>query len=197
MALPFRRPALTMTEFPGASGTPKPAGRCVGSERACGDCHACCVHLPIPAGEVTADAKPPGVACPHLCQQGCRQYTQRPETCRRFECAWLADAAWPLRWRPDASGVMCLREEVETGVHAAAIYEIRPEALAQPVTAEILEHLKHTTAIIAVINLNQERRLVHGGRRVDPGKSAVRRPHFLTTIGRSTELPMRRLRSAS
>ncbi len=98
------------------------------TSRACGGCSACCVVLPIPAGEVGPGPKAAGAPCPHLCVAGCAIYASRPALCAKFRCAWLADPSWPETWRPDRSGLLCLREKLEGGVPAAVVYEIVPGA---------------------------------------------------------------------
>ena len=157
-------------------------------ERGCADglcvgCDACCIHLPIVAGEVQPDAKPAGVVCPHLTVAGCRIYAERPHACRRFQCAWLADPTWPLAWRPDRSGLLCLREEIDQGVSASLVYEIQDDAISRPTTGLILERLKESSSLIALVNQQRQRRLLRGYWRVGDGEHGVRRPHFLKTIG--------------
>ncbi len=147
--------------------------------RDCRGCAACCTRLPIPAGEVGPDSKPPGVTCPRLSASGCEIYVRRPKLCVDFRCAWLADESWPDRWRPDRSGLMCLREEIEEGLTAAAIYEIRPGALGEPTAATIIEEIKRTTAVIAIIDYRQRRERLLGRLGVHAAEPPVRKPHFL------------------
>ena len=98
----------------------------------CGNCHACCINLPIPAGEVSMNIKPPGVRCPHLAENGCQVYSSRPQMCSQFSCTWLAESSWPEAWRPEQSGLLCLQEDIDNGVSAALVYEIAPKALERP-----------------------------------------------------------------
>ncbi|MFZ5829577.1 MAG: hypothetical protein ACOY3P_05795 [Planctomycetota bacterium] len=91
-------------------------------------------------------------------------YRDRPEVCRRFRCAWLADPDWPEAWRPDLSGVMCLRESLADGLPVGAIYEIRRGALQTETAAEILEALLATTVVVVVIDTDQQRRTLFGDR---------------------------------
>ncbi len=149
------------------------------ANRACEPCTACCVYLPIAAGLVGPGAKPAGVRCPHLDGHRCRTYARRPRMCVTFRCAWLADPTWPPAWRPDASGLLCLREQLEPGLPAAAVYEIRADALQRPAAAEILEQLRQTTAVFAVINARQERKRLAGDWSTSGPQPAVPRPHFL------------------
>ena len=149
---------------------------------ACGACSACCTHLSIPAGDVGPGMKPAGLPCPNLTAAGCRIYGRRPKTCVDFACAWLDDTDWPESWRPDHSGLFCLKAEIEPGTPAAAVYEIRPDALQTPVAAEIFTELKRTTMVIAIINAQQEREKLSGNWVASPPEPAVPAPHF---IGRS------------
>jgi Fe-S-cluster containining protein len=155
----------------------------VGSaEHSCGDCRVCCIHLPIPVGEVCRKAKPAGVACPHLADHGCQIYQDRPATCQKFQCTWLSESSWPLAWRPERSGLLCLREEVDNEVHAALVYEIERDAIARPTTESILARLRESTVVVALVNLQQQRRLLRGHQWVERGERVVRRPHFLKPI---------------
>ncbi len=55
--------------------------------RSCGDCTLCCKLIGIPELE-----KPPGTWCLRCTiGKGCQIYDTRPEACRNFRCAWLAD----------------------------------------------------------------------------------------------------------
>jgi len=89
--------------------------------RNCGSCTACCIHLPIPAGEVGQGAKPAGMACLHLSRRGCAIYEQRPQLCANFGCVWHQDEIWPASWRPDQSGLLCLREQIQPDLPAALV----------------------------------------------------------------------------
>jgi hypothetical protein len=139
--------------------TPKPPLHIV---RQCGSCSACCTHLPIPEGLVSPGAKPAGIACPHVGERGCRVYGRRPKMCVEFACAWFRDPTWPAAWRPDRSGLMCLREMLKPGFPGAAVYEIAAGALDRPENAGILEELEATTAVMAVVDLHQRSRRVLG-----------------------------------
>ena len=134
----------------------------------CGNCQACCTHLSIPAGDVGPGIKPAGVPCPNITPAGCRIYGCRPKTCVNFACAWLDDTDWLENWRPDRSGLFCLREEIEPGTPAAAVYELRPNALQTPVAVQILTELKRTTVVAAIINARRQRRKLLGNWVVSP-----------------------------
>ena len=130
--------------------------------RECGECAACCKHLFIPANVVSAAAKPAGEACPHLGGAGCGIYDGRPSVCSRFRCGWLADDEWPDDWRPDVSGLLCLREFLDNGLPAALVSETRPGALLEPLAKEILLHLLQNTSHVVVVAPDGRRHLMLG-----------------------------------
>lgn len=138
--------------------------------RQCGECTACCTRLPIPPGIVSLEAKPAGAPCPHLCQAGCSIYALRPDICSRFQCAWLADGAWPGEWRPDRSGLLCLREILADGYPAALVMEARPGALLEPLAEAILLRLLQGARRVVVIAPDGSRHLMHGS--YDPPAAA-------------------------
>ena len=131
-------------------------------KRACGDCTACCTHLPIPAGIVGPAAKLAGAPCHHLSKSGCGIYDDRPAVCARFRCAWLAATDWPAAWRPDQSGLLCLREILPDGKPGALVQETRPGALLEPEAKDILLALMHSCAVVVVVGPDGRRRLMHG-----------------------------------
>jgi hypothetical protein len=181
MAIPFQfhkaqRAMLTPADTSGRGEAADP------SARSCGECQACCIHLPIPAGHVCINKKPAGVACPQLADHGCGNYDDRPETCRQFRCAWFCETTWPAQWRPDRSGLLCLREEIDDGVPAAVAYEIELGAIERSTTAAILAQLQQSTAVIALLDMQRQRQVLRGNLWVDPAGHAVRRPHFLKPI---------------
>ena len=74
---------------------------------------------------------------------------------------------------------MCLRETIDDDMPAAAVYEIRQGALDEPMVARIIEELKRTTAVIALIDSKQQRRCLLGHLGIPTTKATVRKPHFL------------------
>ena len=185
MGIPFQFEtvhALTVLPVATTCKPTVPANDCATAEHGCGDCRACCVHLPIAAGEVCDNAKPAGVDCPHLADKGCGIYQQRPESCRRFRCVWHMEPSWPQTWRPERSGLLCLREEIDDGLSAALVYEIERDAIARPTTKSILAKLQESTAVVALVNLQRQRQLLHGRQWAEPAEPVVRRPHFLRPI---------------
>jgi len=130
--------------------------------RQCGGCTVCCIHLPIPAGKVAPYAKMTGVECPHLRESGCTIYAHQPRLCADFRCAWLADEVWPGAWRPDRSGLLCLRETLRDGRRGSLIYETRPAALQASPAAEIIDELRRTTAFVIVVDWDGKRERFEG-----------------------------------
>ena len=73
------------------------------SDRACGDCVACCTVLTVDTPEFR---KPAGTPCGHLVSRGCGIHESRPEICRTWFCAWRRVAELPDEARPDRSGLL-------------------------------------------------------------------------------------------
>ena len=151
----------------------------------CQQCTTCCTHLWIPPGTVGPGGKPPGVPCPRLSATGCEIYSRRPTLCADFCCAWLRNESWPVDWRPDRSGLFCLREEIEPGLFGAVVYETRDNALQGPVAAAILESLKEISALIVIVDAQQRRQRLSGKWDVDAAESSVPAPHFLEQPARA------------
>ncbi len=90
-------------------------------QRSCGDCTACCQGW-LRAKIFDTDMYP-GRACPHITDQGCNCYDERPEVCRNFRCLWLINPeAFPDWMRPDrskaiANGII----DPNSGVHAIKV----------------------------------------------------------------------------
>ena len=89
--------------------------------RACDDCQACCVALPI-----EDLAKPAGMSCSQLCETGCIIYSTRPPVCSSFKCLWLF-GQFKNKDRPDKSGLVLARVLVDGGQVTKA-WELRPGA---------------------------------------------------------------------
>ena len=87
--------------------------------RSCGPCHACCVVFRI---DEPAAAKEAHERCGHLATSSkggrCAIYSDRPKTCRDFECLWLRGAGGPDD-RPDLRGVVL--HEIEHSLEHTAI----------------------------------------------------------------------------
>jgi len=65
----------------------------------CGECTVCCNVFAIPQLN-----KPKNTKCSH-CDGGCSIYSERPQPCKDFACAWLV-GSWNESLRPDKSGIM-------------------------------------------------------------------------------------------
>jgi hypothetical protein len=76
--------------------------------RSCAGCTLCCKLLGI-----TELAKPRGSWCPHCdVGVGCRIYTDRPASCRIFNCAWLLGGDTPEHWKPLTSRMVLSHETI-------------------------------------------------------------------------------------
>lgn len=84
-------------------------------KRKCGTCTLCCTALAVPELD-----KPNGVSCQHLTSEGCGIYEDRPESCRRFECGWLAGMG-DLSVRPDRVGAVLHVEDGDLGPDGLAL----------------------------------------------------------------------------
>ena len=71
--------------------------------RTCGECKICCIYTHIDTKEFQ---KPPGIACSHLCAQGCSIYETRFPACRAYHCGWRYLEFLSDNWRPDKSGAL-------------------------------------------------------------------------------------------
>lgn len=65
-------------------------------KRSCRDCGMCCTLLRIEALDKDA-----GVRCKHLKGTRCSIYSERPDPCRAYRCAWLQGAEVP---KPSKAG---------------------------------------------------------------------------------------------
>jgi len=122
--------------------------------------------------------KAAGVPCAHLAAHGCGRYEDRPAACRNFLCTWLADAAWPDAWRPDLSGLLCLREELEPGLVGAVVYEIEPGALQSQAAEGILGVRYSTITNLVVVDAKGHRRK-YAHLAEDPGGTPGMPPHHV------------------
>jgi hypothetical protein len=89
---------------------------------------------------------------------------------------------------------LCLREEIEAGLPAAVVYEIRRRVLRRRLAAEILEELKQHTVVIAVVDTRGRRRRLEGYRPLESARPLVP-PHFLAnrrTAVRNRSIDIRR-----
>ena len=127
------------------------------------------------AGHLPSKNKPksPALPCKWLARGACRIHSQRFELCRRFNCAWLADQSWQQSWRPDLTGLLCLREWVDEQIPAAVVYELRHGAINNPEAVEILAELCRTTVSVTLIALDGSRRRLVGAWKPQEKKTLV------------------------
>ena len=73
------------------------------SDRACGECGACCTALHVEELD-----KPAGQTCSSVrAGRGCATYRDRPTACREFQCLWLRGLRGTgTEHRPDRIGLM-------------------------------------------------------------------------------------------
>ena len=67
----------------------------------CGTCTLCCSLLPV--SEIDKKA---GTMCVHCGGSGCLIYDERPESCRKFQCAYSQVKNADTKLRPDHCGVL-------------------------------------------------------------------------------------------
>lgn len=72
-----------------------------------------------------------------------------------------------------------MREEIDEGMRAAAVYEIRAGALQDRPAVAIIEQLKQTTAVIAVIDNQHRRRRLLGKWEIHAAEPAPPPSHVL------------------
>ena len=121
------------------------------SERACGDCTACCTAQGVKELE-----KPAGVACAHLtpAQTSCSRYATRPESCRSWSCLWRVGFFDEQKDRPDQRGLVFdvtgkLPAVWPGPTHQALVArEARPGAFEE--NAAWLDKLSSTTVVVLV-----------------------------------------------
>jgi hypothetical protein len=84
-----------------------------------------------------------------------------------------------VAWRPDRSGLLCLRETIDGCTPAALVYELRPDALSSETGGAILDVLQRTTALLAVIGVNNQETRFSGYWAVDCPHGRLAGPHAL------------------
>lgn len=123
------------------------------ADRQCGDCHECCVRLPI----IDEKLEKPGYEpCKHLNGKGCGIYTDpdKPKICSSYKCLWL-DGTIPgdERRRPDRLGVLFQDSPVLTAL------ECRQGALDSPQALYMVDWLsKRLKARVAVSRYEPHRK---------------------------------------
>ena len=88
--------------------------------RECGDCTACCNGTLI--GEANGHKFGYGKPCIYLSQQGCSIYEDRPESCKKYQCAWTQHL-FPEWMQPNKCGAM-ISVEQENGMQFLKVTEL-------------------------------------------------------------------------
>lgn len=68
--------------------------------RNCGECTLCCLVTRVPEFN-----KPENTLCDRCIDSGCSIYSERPESCKGYTCAWLSGEL-PEELRPDKSHIL-------------------------------------------------------------------------------------------
>lgn len=85
--------------------------------RECGDCTACCTWL---IGDAHGHSFGCGKSCNFLKSSGCGIYDTRPETCKKYQCAWSQHLI-KENLRPDKCNVLISVETDEVGQYLKVI----------------------------------------------------------------------------
>lgn len=118
--------------------------------RACGSCTACCTVLGVPElGKAAYQA------CAHLCEAGCGIHSDRPGSCRSFECQWLrgvleVDGRVDPDLRPDSCGVIFDYQPESAFGEVFTAWECEPGASANGHAREIIEGLAEGFLVLIV-----------------------------------------------
>ncbi len=106
--------------------------------RECGSCTACCTVM-----AVQELAKPARRACDHVSGVGCTVHSDRPESCREFNCVWLRGGiVGDEATRPDELGV-CFDafKNTDSGTVMLYAFELWEGALQTREAQQIIEAL--------------------------------------------------------
>lgn len=114
--------------------------------RECGDCTACCNGTLI--GEAHGHKFGYGKPCIYLSQQGCSIYEDRPEGCKKYQCAWTQHL-FPDWMQPNKCGAM-ISVEQENGGQFLKVTELR-ENVDEAVYEEINRFCKENSTYYRVI----------------------------------------------
>jgi hypothetical protein len=91
--------------------------------RECGDCTICC------DGHLIGDAKGvpfgDGTPCSFLIEKKCTIYSDRPQVCRNYQCAW-SQFVLPEWMKPNICGILVSVEVDENGKQYLKCIELRP-----------------------------------------------------------------------
>lgn len=135
------------------------------ADRQCGTCQECCICPKIDQQTMllqigTYEAKPAYTPCRHLSGDGCSVYSNRPQTCRDFECAWLKGAVGDAEARPDRIGLLPMVQHSEAGVCRLTIMECRENAFAErgfALAEELMQSIPNVDHIHVVFYRSSQR----------------------------------------
>jgi len=82
-----------------------------------------------------------GETCYLVRKEGCSAYSERPPSCRDFQCLWLMGAGKDSH-RPDRSNVLVYAENSPKLGNVVAITEMIPNGLRNPKAQGMLKELK-------------------------------------------------------
>ena len=87
--------------------------------RPCGDCTICCSGALV--GEANGHQFGQGKKCHYLVQEKCTIYNDRPETCRKYFCAW-SQGIFPEWMKPDLVNVI-INRSTQNGIKYYVLVE--------------------------------------------------------------------------
>lgn len=134
--------------------------------KTCGECEVCCTLM-----GVKEIGKLAGQECLHVTSgKGCAIYSERPESCRTFECLWKLSTSGILteKDRPDKCGVMLAPAgdhsafSKGTGISPIIMFEAAPGAFKRYHGDRLVNRLKKKVVLILVPygSKEQDRKLV-------------------------------------
>lgn len=111
-------------------------------ERQCGECAACCI-----SSSIQAINKQRNCWCPNLYEKGygCRIYERKPETCTKYNCAWLLGVVGEEEDRPDKLGLIV----DNVGVIENTIV-VKPTSPGKESTPEGIEFINNTSKKLGI-----------------------------------------------
>lgn len=126
----------------------------------CGDCKLCCKLL-----GVVELPKAPNTWCPNCniksSNGGCRIYDNRPQTCRDFECGWLANNGDP-ELRPDKIHIVVTGESLKLKAYIVHVDPAYPHAPNDGRGKMFLDFLIHEGRHKNIILVTGDRRRIIG-----------------------------------
>jgi hypothetical protein len=134
----------------------------------CGNCTECCRQLNIPE----TDSKE-GDLCQH-CEEGvgCKIYSERPESCRIFECCWKQMKIAGKELRPNVCGVLFEKWSDKVIVGST-------ENKLSKLILNQIEYFKNEGISILIVNQNEKTRTfyVADGHTVESVKEEIKWRH--------------------